>query len=256
MKERLQGKTAVVTGSTSGIGAAIAKGFAAEGARVVVSGRRKNEGKTVTEAIRRAGGHAVFQETDVRKPEDCERLCRRAASEFGGLDILVNNAGVFPRADFDGTTAEVWDMMFEVNTRGAFLCSKAAVPLMRKQRGGSIINVGSGHAFVGWERLFAYGCSKGALYVMTMKLAKILAKDRIRVNWITVGWVLTEMELAVQVSDGHDDEWLRKNAPSLPMGQYNTVEDVAAACVYLGSDEAARVTGSDVNVSAGMVIRS
>jgi len=257
MGNRLHGKIAVVTGSTSGIGEGIARAFAAEGARVVVSGRREDRGQNVAAAIRDSGGQAVFQAADVARPEDCERLCRRAAEEFGGLDILVNNAGIFPRMPPDQTTVEFWDAIFDTNVRGAFLCSKAAVPLMRGRGGGAIINIGSGHAFGGTGGgLFAYGASKGALYVMTVKLASVLARDRIRVNWVTVGWVLTEMEFQTQAREGRDRQTLLANESRLPMGQYNTVEDIAEGCIYLASDAAARVTGSDLNISAGMCLHT
>jgi NAD(P)-dependent dehydrogenase (short-subunit alcohol dehydrogenase family) len=212
-------------------------------------------GEEVAAAIRGAGGQAVFQQTDVRQPDDCRRLCRRAEEEFGGLDILVNNAAIFPRATLDETTVEFWSAMFEINVRGAFLCSQAAVPLMRARGGGAIIYIGSGHACICWERLFAYGCSKGALYAMTMHMARALAPDRIRVNWITVGWVLTEKELDIQLGDGHDAEWLKAHRAHLPMGQYNTVDDIAAACVYLASDDAQRLTAADLNLAAALCIR-
>jgi len=255
MGRKLQDKIAVITGSTSGIGEAVAKAFAAEGASVVVSGRREDRGEKVVEAIRAQGGKAVFEKTDVSIPEDCERVCKRAEEEFGGLDILVNNAGIFPRASFEDTTAEFWDKIFQVNLRGAFLCCKAAVPLMRKRGGGSIINIGSCHAFQGWQMLFAYGCSKAGLYALTMNLARILAKDRIRVNWITVGWVLTEKELEVQEKEGHNIDWLKQHEAKLPMGQYNTLEDIVAGCLFLASDESARITGTDLNISAAMCIK-
>ncbi|NOZ22998.1 MAG: glucose 1-dehydrogenase [Planctomycetes bacterium] len=254
MTKRLEGKVAVVTGSTSGIGVGIVKAFAAEGARIVVSGRRKERGEEVAAEARNAGGEAVFHQTDVLKPEDCEGVCRRAVDEFGGLDILVNNAGVFPRANFEDTDADLWDRIFDINVRGPFLCSKAAAPLMRARGGGSIINIGSGNAFGFYNALFAYSTSKSALHAMTMRLARILAPDRIRVNWITVGWILTEKEFDIQAGEGHDPEWLKQHEAHLPMGQYNTVEDVTAACVYLASDDAIRVTGADLAAAAGMGI--
>lgn len=254
MGSRLQGKVAVVTGSTSGIGAGIATAMASEGACVVVSGRRAPEGDAVVEGIRAAGGTAVFQQTDLRRPEECRQLCQRAAAEFGGLDILVNNAGIFPRLEFEQLSVEFWDAIMETNVRGAFLCSQAAVPLMRARGGGALINIGSSHAFGTRERLFAYGCSKGALYVMTMNLARMLAPQRIRVNWITVGWVLTEKEYAVQESEGVSREALHQRAEELPMGEFSTVDDIARACVYLATDEAAHITGSNVNTGAGIGI--
>ncbi|MEW6357668.1 MAG: glucose 1-dehydrogenase [Planctomycetota bacterium] len=254
MEKRLNGKVAVVTGSTSGIGAGIVAAFAAEGAKIVVSGRRRERGEEVATAACKVGGEAVFHQTDVLKPEDCEAVCRRAADEFGGLDILVNNAGVFPRATLEETDADLWDQIFDINVRGPFLCSRAAVPLMRRRGGGSIINIGSGNAFGFYPPLFAYCTSKSALHAMTMRMARILAPDRIRVNWITVGWILTEKEFEIQAGEGHDREWLEKHKADLPMGEYNTVEDVAAACVYLAGDAAVRVTGADLAAAAGMGI--
>lgn len=252
MSHRLVGKVAVVTGSTSGIGAGIAQALAAAGARVVVSGRRSREGNAVVAAIREAGGEAIFQQTDLRQPEECRRLCQCAAEAFGGLDILVNNAGVFPRMDFEEVTPEFWDQILDINVRAAFFCCQAATPLMRQRGGGSIINIGSVHAFGTRPRMLPYGISKSALYALTMNLARILAPDHIRVNWVTVGWVLTEKEFEVQAGEGTDSEELLKRAETLPMGEFSTVEDVAQACVYLAGDETAHVTGSNLNTGAGL----
>jgi NAD(P)-dependent dehydrogenase (short-subunit alcohol dehydrogenase family) len=255
MPDRLKNKVAVVTGSTSGIGEGIVRAFAAEGACVVVSGRRADRGEAVAASIRQAGGQGVFQQADLTVPEDCLRLIRRAAEAFGGLDVLVNNAGIFPRAKFEDTSVELWDAIFDTNIRGAFLCCQAAVPLMRQRGGGSIINIGSLHPFLGGGDLMAYGVSKGALHCLTRKLGQVLAKDRIRVNWISVGWVLTEMEYEVQAQQGRDAKALDETRARLPMGQFNTVEDIAAGCVYLASDDGVRVSGTDLNVTAGMGIR-
>jgi NAD(P)-dependent dehydrogenase (short-subunit alcohol dehydrogenase family) len=252
---RLQDKVAVVTGSTSGIGEGIAAMFAAEGAKVVVSGRREAEGQQVVERIQAAGGTAVFQRCDLAVPADCDALIQRAVDEFGELEILVNNAGIFPRYSREETTAEVWDHIMDVNVRGAMLCGRAAEPLMTARGGGSIINIGSGNAFIAGERIFAYGVSKGALYNMTMNWARYLARHRIRVNWITVGWVMTEMEFEVQEGEGNSREAMLERAKHLPMGEYTTPEDIAAACVYLASDEAVRVTGSNINCGAGLGVR-
>ena len=252
---RLRDKVAVVTGSTGGIGEGIARAFAAEGAGVVVSGRRADRGEAVAADIRAAGGRAVFQQTDMKDPLQCRRLCLRAREEFGGLDTLVNNAGIFPRASFEETTVEMWDEIFQVNLRGAFLCIQAAAALMKERGGGSIVNMGSGHAFHCWEKLIPYGTSKTALYAMTMHLARALAPDKIRVNWITVGWVLTEKERQTQAGDGNDEARLAEIGQQLPMGGFDTVEEMAAACLYLAGDAAARITGSNVNASGGLCVR-
>lgn len=253
---RLTGKVAVVTGSTDGIGAGIAQRFAAEGASVVVCGRRREKGDAVAGGICDAGGQAVFQQADLRKPDDCTRLIARAVDEFGALDVLVNNAGVFPRAGVEDTPLEMWDEIFELNVRGAFLCSQAAIPHLRQRGGGAILNIGSCHAFNCGRNLFAYGTSKSALYGMTMHLARALAGDHIRVNWITVGWVLTDMEIRTQSEmEGHDEQWLRETGKRAPMGERNSVEDIAGGCVYLASDDAKHVTGTDLNISAGYCVR-
>lgn len=254
MSQKLSNKIAVVTGSTSGIGAAIAKTFAQEGAKVVITGRRADRGEALIADIQKAGGEAIFAQADVAIPEDCQRIFEQTKDAFGGLDILVNNAGIFPRAKFESTSVEFWDNMFNVNTRSAFLCSQAAVPLMKQRGGGSIINMGSTLPWSLGDNLFAYGCSKGALYTMTRQMAGFLRKDKIRVNWVTIGWVLTEKEFEVQAGEGRQPGWETEQAPNLPMGEFNTEADMAEACLYLASDAAARVTGTDLNVSAGLNI--
>lgn len=253
MSERLQGKVAVVTGSTSGIGAAIARALAAEGACVVVSGRRENEGEAVAQAIRAAGGKALFQKTDVTSQDECQALCRRAQEEWGRLDVLVNNAGIFPRRNLDEVDAAFWDQVFNINVRGAFFCCQAAAEFMRPQQSGSIINIGSVNAFgITRPRLVTYGCSKTALYGLTVNLARVFAPDHIRVNWVTVGWVLTEKEFEVQAGEGNDREKMLSQAAHLPMGEYTTEEDIARSCVFLASDEAKHVTGANLNTGAGL----
>jgi NAD(P)-dependent dehydrogenase (short-subunit alcohol dehydrogenase family) len=254
MNNRLHMKTAVVTGSTSGVGAATAKAFAAEGAAVVLSGRRKELGEQIVSEIHETGGKACFHVTDVTDHEACAAVCRQAKEQFGGLDILVNNVGLFPRMPLEEITPGFWDEIFAVNTRAPFFCSQAAVPLMRERGGGSIINIGSTLPFTAGGDIFAYGCAKGALYFMTRMLAKSLAKYSIRVNWITVGWILTEKELEIQGWDSGDCEQAKRQEKKLPMGAFNTEEDYSEACIYLASDAAKHVTGTDLNASAGMDI--
>ena len=251
---RLDGKVAVVTGSTSGIGEGIAAALAREGAAVVVSGRRAERGRVVARTITDAGGRAVFHEADLADATQCRPLVDRAADEFGGLDILVNNAGVFPVITFEETTVEEWDRVFDLNARAAYFCSQAALPHMRARGGGSITNIGSTHPFGVGERQFVYGISKGALYTMTRKLAMLLARDRIRVNWISVGWVLTEQERRLRNVPEDDAEWIAAHAPHNPLGEFTTVEDVAEGVIYLAADSGRSVTGTDLGVSGGITI--
>ena len=256
MTDRLKNKVAIVTGSTSGIGEEIARVFAREGASVVISGRRADRGEAIVQSIHSSGGVAVFQQGDLGNPQDCTDLIQRAQQEFGGVDILVNNAAVFPRVEFDKITVEEWDREFNLNFRAAFLCSQAAIPLMKQRGGGGIINIGSCHTFSGTsDKLFTYACTKGALYMMTMKMAVAMAREQIRVNWVTVGWVLTEKEIEVEAGQGRDAAAMAElEKKVIPMGAYNTEAEIAAGCLYLASEDAIHVTGSELNISSGLCV--
>ncbi|MFW6293834.1 MAG: SDR family NAD(P)-dependent oxidoreductase, partial [Spirochaetota bacterium] len=142
---KLDGRVAVVTGSTSGIGEGVAETLAREGASVVVSGRRAERGEAVVRRIVDAGGRAVFHEADLADAAQCRPLVDRAADEFGALDILVNSAGIFPVITFEETIVEDWDRVFALNARAAYFCAQAALPHMRSRGGGSITNIGSTH---------------------------------------------------------------------------------------------------------------
>lgn len=255
MSSRLSGKVAVITGSTSGIGEGIARVMAAEGASVVISGRRSERGESVAASIVESGGSAVFQQADLESSDDCLALIARATEAFGGLDILVNNAGIFWRKPFMELTARDWDSMFNTNLRAAFLCSHAAIEPMTARGGGSIINIGSCHAFGSpMTMMFAYSCSKGALYMMSKKMASELASRRIRVNWITAGWIMTEQEIAVEREFGFDDEKFESIRQRQPMKRFTEVQDIADGCVYLAADESKYITGADLNISSGICV--
>jgi len=247
----------VVTGSTSGIGAPIARRLAAEGASVIVSGRNEAAAQRVVEQIPAPGvGAAEFVRLDLPHPEACTQLIDVAVERFGGIDALVNNAGVFPRVVMEEATVDDWWQVLSVNLVSAGLLAAAAVPHMRARGGGSIVNIGSGNAYGGGANLTPYSCRTGGLLTLTKNLAAQCAKDNIRVNWITVGWMLTEGEAVVQAGEGRsreDVEQMIRRATRLP--RLATGDDIAAAVAFLLSDDAEMITSCELNVSGGVVIR-
>jgi NAD(P)-dependent dehydrogenase (short-subunit alcohol dehydrogenase family) len=251
MGNRLAGKVAVITGAAGGIGRGIAEIYATEGAAVMIGDIKDAEGEAVAQALRDAGAHAAYRRCDVTSEEDCAALMRAAVEDFGGLDILINNVGWFPRATLEETSSALWDQIINVNLRSAFFCCKHAVPLMRQRGGGSIINIGSPNSKIALPNLVAYGAAKGGLVNLTVTLAQALAKDRIRVNLISPGWVLTDTEIATQQREGRTDADMVALGQRLRLGRYQTPQDAAWACVYLGSDESTQVTGQFTSVDAG-----
>jgi NAD(P)-dependent dehydrogenase (short-subunit alcohol dehydrogenase family) len=191
---RLQNKVAVVTASTAGMGEGIARLFASEGANVVISGRNEQNGAAIVADILNEGGQAIFQRADVSSEMDCRALIDRAVEAFGKIDVLVNNAGDSTRGTVEDTTVELWDRLFAVNVRGAFICTQQAVKYMKPQGNGSIVNIGSVNAYIGEPKLHAYSAAKGALMTMTKNGASYLCKYRIRVNQLNVGWTETPNE--------------------------------------------------------------
>lgn len=245
---RVSGKVIIVTGGSAGIGFGISRMLAAEGACVVLAGREPARGEEAAARIRADGGEARFICTDVSREEDCRELVRRTVEAYGPLTGLVNNAGIFPRATLEQTTEELWDRIMAVNLKGAFFCCKYAVPELRESGGGSIVNVGSINAYVGLPHLFAYSIAKGGLLTLTRNLANALAADRIRVNYLNPGWVMTETELETQRVEGHDQAWLNEVEKSMPLGRFQRPEDSGYAALYLLSDESEQVSGEQFGV--------
>jgi len=251
---RLDNKVAIVTGSTGGIGQGIAEMFAQESAKVVISGRNSETGEEVARNIRDSGGEVVFIQTDVSKESDCQNLIQKTVELYDKIDVFVNNAGIFPRGNILETSEELWDQIMAVNLKGAFFCCKHVIPVMQKQKKGSIINIGSSHAWSGFSNIFAYSVSKGGLLTLTKNLAREHAKDGIRVNWITVGWVLTPGEKVMRKLDGQSEDQVEEEGKRMPLGRLQTPEDIAYAAVYLASDESSQVTGAEIPVNGGGVI--
>ena len=162
MSDRMKGKVIVVTGAAQGIGFGCAKLLASEGAKVVLGDRQREKGEEAAEKIRREGGEAIFRAADVTSERECELLMEAAVTTFGRLDGLVNNAGWFPRATLEETTTELWDQVMQLNLRGAFYCCKHGVPRMQREKGGSIVNMGSICGLQSLPNLVAYGAAGSA----------------------------------------------------------------------------------------------
>ena len=245
---RLAGKVALISGGARGMGAAEALLFAREGARVVLGDILDAEGERVEAAITGKGGEAVFVHLDVTHEADWERAVATAVSRFGRLDVLVNNAGIGGGSRLEDTTAEAWDRGMDVNAKGVFLGTKAAIPAMRRAGGGSIVNISSQLGMVGMERSSPqYAASKGAVRLLTKVTALQYAKERIRVNSVHPGPIVTPMTERRRADPAIRDLMTSR----IPLGRYGEADEVAYGVLYLASDEASFVTGSELVIDGG-----
>ncbi len=244
---RLEGKVALISGGARGMGAEEALLFAREGARVVI-GDVLEEGRDIAAEI--GGGQAIFVRLDVTKESDWQRAVTMAEEVYKRLDILVNNAGVSAVGGIEDTTVEEWDRVMEVNAKGVFLGTKYAIPAMQRSGGGSIINISSQLGIVAMnESSPQYIASKGAVRLLTKSTALQYAADGIRCNSVHPGPIVTPM---TQGRRSHDD--VRELMESrIPLGRYGEAIDVAYGVLYLASDEASFMTGSELVVDGGWV---
>lgn len=248
---RLEDKVAVVTGGTSGIGRATAVLFAAEGARVVFTGRDEDRGHVVEDEIRAAGGGARFVRADVRDANDCRRTVDEAVSAFGGVDVLFNNAGLYIENDVLACVEDEWDLQLDTMLRGTYLMCRAAIPVMIERGGGVIVNNSSGWGVVGGERAVAYCAAKGGVTVLTKALAMDHGKDGIRVNAVCPGDTETAMEYADAERKGWTWERYVAWASERPLGRMGRADEVARAVVFLACDESSFITGAALPVDGG-----
>jgi NAD(P)-dependent dehydrogenase (short-subunit alcohol dehydrogenase family) len=251
----LSGKTAVVTGSGSGIGEAIARLFARQGARVALLDVDESGAAGVAEAIRTSGGMAESWPCDVSNARQVQVAFADVVARFGRLDILVNNAGVAQVGDLMATSEEDLDRVFRVNVKGVYLCSKAALPTLLAQGGGVILNMASIASVVGVPERFAYSMSKGAVLTMTLSIAVDYVKRNIRCNCICPARIHTPFVDGYVAANypGREAETLARLAAYQPVGRMGRPDEVAALALYLCSDEAAFVTGAAYPIDGGVL---
>jgi cyclopentanol dehydrogenase len=246
---KLDGKVALISGGAQGQGAVEARTFANEGARVVFGDIRDAAGQQVEAAIRAAGGEATYVHLDVTQDDDWRQAVQVAEGRYGKLDILINNAGiVIPRVRIEDRTAAEWDQVMAVNAKGVFLGTKYAIPAMRRAGGGSIVNISS-IAGIGqsMHQEPAYAASKGAVRIFTKVTASQHAHERIRCNSVHPGPVDTDMLHNAMP----DAEVLQQRLRRVPLGRMALVDEVVSGVLYLASDDASYVTGSELVIDGG-----
>ncbi len=248
---RLEGKVALITGGTSGIGSATAARFADEGASVAITGRNAERGEQVVQDIVENGGEALFIRSDVRSAEDCRQAVDQTLERFGKIDVLFNNAGVFDPKSVPDCTEEEWDETIDSSLKGAFLMSKYVLPSMIARGSGSIIHTSSGWGILGGDKAAAYCAAKGGLIVMAKAMAIDHGPDGIRVNCVCPGDVLTPMLPDDAAKRGMSWDDYAVGAADRPLGRIGTVEDIANAVLYLASEESSFVTGDALVVDGG-----
>jgi NAD(P)-dependent dehydrogenase (short-subunit alcohol dehydrogenase family) len=251
--KKLEGKTAIITGVSHGIGRATAILFAQEGANIVGADIDSGQGKTVIKTLEDLGSNAIFVKTDISISKDVEGLVEKAR-DFKRIDVLFNNAGIEVVKKLEETSEEEWNRTINVNLKSVFLCTKYVIPEMRKTGGGVIINNSSTAALVG-SFSPVYSASKGGIVAITKALAVELAPDNIRVNCICPGAIETPMLQRVIEKQGDPKLVRNRRMANYPLGRFGEPEEVAQTVLFLASDESSFVTGTIIEVDGGFVSR-
>jgi NAD(P)-dependent dehydrogenase (short-subunit alcohol dehydrogenase family) len=248
---RLDGKVALITGAASGIGEATARAFAAAGAMVWIADRDAGNGQRVAASLEGDGRRARFVELDVTREEDCQRAAAAVAAAHGALDVLVNNAGIGHVGTIATTTAADLDRLHAVNVRGLFSVTKAFIGPMLARRAGVIVNMASNAGVLGLRDRLAYCTTKAAVVGLTKAMAMDHATDGIRINCVCPGRVMTPW-VSARIQEYPDpDAALKEMASTQAIGRMGTPEEIAAAVLYLASDEAAFITGTALLIDGG-----
>ncbi len=245
---RLEGKIALISGGARGQGAVEAKLFASEGASVVIGDILDDLGRQVEAEIAESGGNATYVHLDVTSESQWNDAVAVAVEQYGKLDILVNNAGILIRAGVEDTTGEDWDRIMDINGKGVFLGTKAAIPAMRAAGGGSIINISSIAGLQGSPASAAYSSTKGAVRILTKSTAVQYALENIRCNSVHPGLIYTDMTKDTLDTPEGEREWRAR----VPMGYIGVSEDVAKGVLFLASDESSYMTGSELVIDGGI----
>jgi NAD(P)-dependent dehydrogenase (short-subunit alcohol dehydrogenase family) len=252
---RLKDKVILVTGSTTGIGEAMVRLFAREGATVVIHGTREAAARAIADEIIGEKGRAFCALGSLEDPQAPERIIRAAIDQCGRIDGLVNNAALIGRGSLETTDVEHFDRIMAINLRAPLLMIKAALPHFRRQGGGRVLNIGSLNGYCGEKKQLAYSISKGGLMTLSRNLADAYGTEGIRVNHFNVGWTLTPNEYALKRKEGLPPDWPSKIPKAFaPSGAIMSPEDIAWAAVYFLSDEARLISGAVVDLEQFPVI--
>ncbi len=252
MQIDVSNKTIVISGGTSGVGRKMVYELTKEGANVVFGGRNQKVSNMILSDVKDNAGKACFVHTDLTNAIDCKKLFTYSLKRFGQVNGFLNYAGITPVSPLDNCSTETLDAVMNVNFRAAFLCCQEAIQAMRLSGGGSIILIGSPHAWGGDKDRAAYACSKGALLTLMSHIARNYAEEMIRCNYLTMGWTLTEGEIELRKSQVDDvDKYFENAAKLIPMKRLCVPEDYVEQIVYLLSDSSAMMTGTVIQMSAG-----
>ncbi len=254
--QRFENKIALVTGSTQGLGEAIARRFVAEGCRgIVITGRDAGRGEAVAGSLRDGGADVLFAPAELADIDQVQSLITSTDRHFGRIDVLVNAAAITWRGSIIDTDVALWDTLMNINVRAPFFLTQGAVKVMRREGiAGSIVNIGSVAGYGAQPFLAPYAISKGALVPFTKNVAYALARDRIRINTLMIGWMDTPGEDAVQRRfHGADDEWLARAEAGMPFGRLLKPDEVAAAVAFLASDDSGMMTGAIIDFDQSVI---